>query len=144
MRKSSILALLITFIGTALSSQVSASIDDVVKRYQQIYMWEQVATFCKGKAPTELQDDWELIESVLKYQGGYWGGKAINQLQYAGKTLPQIKGIFASLHSSSEVLAEHLISKAVCDSRDRDIVHKEVSADPTYRSAVYIITGQYP
>ncbi|NRD32186.1 hypothetical protein HQQ92_10525 [Shewanella sp. DC2-4] len=94
---------------------------------------------------TELQEDWELIESILKYQGGYWGGgDAIRQLQYTGKTLPQIKEIFASLHSSSEVLAEHLISKAVCDSRDRDIVHKEVSADPTYRSAVYIITGQYP
>lgn len=144
MRKSSILALFIAFIGTTLSIQVSASIDDVVKRYQQIYMWEQVATFCKGKAPTELQEDWELIESILKYQGGYWGSKAIRQLQYAGKTLPQIKGIFASLQSSSDVLADHLISKAVCDSRDRDIVQQEISADPTYRSAVFIITGQYP
>lgn len=144
MRKPSILALLIAFIGTTLSIQVSASIDDVVKRYQQIYMWEQVATFCKGKAPTELQEDWGLIEGILKYQGGYWGAEAINQLQYTGKTLPQIKGIFASLHSSSEVLAEHLISKAMCDSSDRDIVHKEISADPTYRSAVYVLTGQYP
>lgn len=144
MHKSSILALFIAFIGTTSSIQVSASIDDVVKRYQQIYMWEQVATFCKGKAPTELQDDWELIENVLKYQGGYWGGEAINQLQYAGKTLPQIKGIFASLHSSSEVLAEHLISKAVCDSRDRDIVYREIIADPSYRSAVHFLTGKYP
>lgn len=144
MRKPSILALLFVFTGTTLSAQVLASINDIVERYQQIYMWEQVATFCKSKAPNELQEDWELIEGILKYQGGYWGGEAIRQLQYAGKTLPQIKGIFASLHSSSEVLAEQLIRKAVCDSRDRDIVHNEISADPTYRSAVYVITGKSP
>ena len=77
MRKPSIFTLLFAFIGTTLSIQVSASIDDVVKRYQQIYMWEQVATFCKGKAPTELQKDWDLIEGILKYQGGYWGGKQL-------------------------------------------------------------------
>ncbi|MCK7633016.1 MULTISPECIES: hypothetical protein [unclassified Shewanella] len=87
MRKSSILALLIAFIGTILSAQVSASIDDVVKRYQQIYMWEQVATFCKGKAPTELQEDWELIESVLKYQGGYWGGQSNQSTAICRKNL---------------------------------------------------------
>jgi len=40
MRKPSILALLFAFAGTTLSAQVSASIDDVMKRYQQIYMWE--------------------------------------------------------------------------------------------------------
>jgi len=144
MRKSSILALLFVFAGTTLSAQVLASIDDIVERYQQIYMWEQVATFCKSKAPNELQEDWVLIEGILKYQGGYWGSKAIRQLQYAGKSLSQIKGIFASLQSSSDVLADHLISKAVCDSRDIDIVHKEISADPSYRSAVYVLTGQYP
>lgn len=144
MRKFNILAFIFSFAGTTLSAQALASIDDIVERYQQIYMWEQVATFCKSKAPTELQEDWDLIEGILKFQGGYWGAEAINQLQHAGKTLPQIKGIFASLHSSSEVLAEHFISKAVCDSRDRDIVHKEISADPSYRSAVYVLTGQYP
>lgn len=70
MRKSSILALLFVFAGTTLSAQVLASIDDIVERYQQIYMWEQVATFCKSKAPNELQEDWVLIEGILKYQGG--------------------------------------------------------------------------
>lgn len=144
MRKTCSLVLFLAFIAAVLPTQVSASIDDILKHYQQVYMWEKVATSCKSKAPTELQEDWLFIEGILKFQDGYWGAKAIKQLEYAGQTLPQIKGIFASLQSSSDVLAEHLISKALCDRKDRNIVHKEISADPSYRSAVYVLTGQYP
>ncbi|MCU8082100.1 hypothetical protein [Shewanella sp. SM23] len=73
MRKTCSLVLFLAFIGAVLPTQVSASIEDILKHYQQVYMWEQVATSCKSKAPTELQEDWDLIEGILKYQGGYWG-----------------------------------------------------------------------
>lgn len=78
MRKTCSLVLFLAFIAAVLPTQVSASIDDILKHYQQVYMWEKVATSCKSKAPTELQEDWLFIEGILKFQDGYWGRKQSN------------------------------------------------------------------
>lgn len=117
------------------SVHATVAIEDMAKNLQLLYMWEQVAATCQVKAPTELRQEWSLMEITLKVEVSLWEEQISSQLRYVGKIKPEIESVFSSLKTVSDLLAPRAVADMSCDSNDKNYVIRIMVSDPMFERA---------
>lgn len=135
MRKPRDIVIFMLLIGTAFSFPVRAGIEDMASNLQTLYMWEKIASVCKTKAPTELKQEWALIEMTVYVETTLWERNISAVLRSVGRTEPQISPVLDSLKSNGEVLARGFVGSMPCNATDKDRAVRVMVSDPAFKDA---------
>ncbi|MBI1675745.1 hypothetical protein [Shewanella sp. DW31] len=135
MRKPRYVVIFMLLIGTAFSFPVRAGIEDMASNLQTLYMWEKIASVCKTKAPTELKQEWALIEMTVYVETTLWERNISAVLRSVGRTEPQISPVLDSLKSNGEVLARGFVGSMPCNATDKDRAVRVMVSDPAFKDA---------
>ena len=135
MRKPRDFVILLLLVGTVFSLPVKAGIEDMASNLQKLYMWEKIASACKTRSPTELKQEWALIEMTVYVETTLWEKNISAVLRSVGRTEPQISPVFDSLKSNGEVLARGFVGSMRCDASDKDRAVRIMVSDPAFKDA---------
>ncbi|TVL32938.1 hypothetical protein [Shewanella xiamenensis] len=141
MRKTRDFVILLLLVGTLFSSPVRAGIEDMASNLQKLYMWEKIAHACKTKSPTELKQEWTVIEMILYTEAVLWEGNISAVLRSVGRTEPQIRPVFDDLTWSADVLARDALGRMSCNTADKDIAVRIMVSDPAFNDASEQVLG---
>lgn len=125
----------ILLVGTVFSLPVRAGIEDMASNLQKLYMWEKIASACKTKSPTELKQEWALIEITVHVEATLWEGNISAVLRLVGRTEPQIRPFFEDLKWSADVLARGALDRMSCHADDKDRAVRFMVSDPAFYDA---------
>ena len=135
MRKPRDFVIFILLIGTAFSFPARAGIEDMASNLQKLYMWEKIASACKTKSPTELKQEWTVIEMIVYAEVALWEGNISAVLRSSGRTEPQIRPFFEDLKWSADVLARGELDRMSCNATDKDRAVRFMVSDPAFNDA---------
>lgn len=135
MRKPRDVVIFMLLIGTAFSFPVRAGIEDMASNLQTLYMWEKIASVCKTKAPTELKQEWALIEMTVYVETTLWESNIGVVLRSVGRTDSQISPVFDDLKLSAEVLARGALGSMSCNVADKDRAVRFMVSDSAFNDA---------
>lgn len=125
----------ILLIGTAFSFPVRAGIEDMASNLQTLYMWEKIASVCKTKAPTELKQEWALIEMTVYVETTLWERNISAVLRSVGRTEPQISPVFDDLKLTADVLVRGSLGSMTCNAADKDRAVRIMVSAPAFKDA---------
>lgn len=135
MRKPRDFVILLLLVGTVFSLPVRAGIEDMASNLQKLYMWEKIASACKTKSPTELKQEWTVIEMIVYTEAILWEGNISAVLRFVGRTEPQIRPFFDDLKWSADVLARGALDRMSCNATDKDRAVRFMMSDPAFHEA---------
>lgn len=135
MRKPRDFVILLLLVGTVFSLSVRAGIEDMASNLQKLYMWEKIASACKTKSPTELKQEWTVIEMIVYVEAALWEGNISAVLRSVGRTEPQISSVFDDLKWSANVLARGALDRMPCHADDKDRAVRFMVSDPAFYDA---------
>lgn len=135
MRKPRDFVILLLLVGTVFSLPVRAGIEDMASNLQKLYMWEKIASACKTKSPTELKQEWTVIEMIVYAEAALWEGNISAVLRSGGRTEPQIRPVFDDLKWSADVLARDALGRMSCHADDKDRAVRVMVSDPAFKDA---------
>ncbi|TVL21135.1 hypothetical protein AYI92_06465 [Shewanella xiamenensis] len=135
MRKPRDSVILLLLVGSVFSLPVRAGIEDMTRNLQKLYMWEKIASTCKTKSPTELKQEWTVIEMTVYAEASLWEGNISAVLRSVGRTEPQITPVFESLKWSADVLARGVLDSMSCHTDDKDRAVRFMVSDPAFKDA---------
>ncbi|QDZ91117.1 hypothetical protein D0436_11925 [Shewanella decolorationis] len=135
MRKPRDFVILLLLVGTVFSLPVRAGIEDMASNLQKLYMWEKIASACKTKSPTELKQEWTVIEMIVYAEAALWEGNISAVLRSSGRTEPQIRPFFEDLKWSADVLARDVLGRMSCNTADKDKAVRIMVSDPAFNDA---------
>ncbi|MFB2727411.1 hypothetical protein ACE02H_08070 [Shewanella mangrovisoli] len=135
MRKPRDFVILLLLVGTVFSLPVRAGIEDMASNLQKLYMWEKIASACKTKSPTELKQEWTVIEMIVYAEAALWEGNISAVLRSGGRTEPQIRPFFEDLKWSADVLARGKLDRMPCHADDKDRAVRFMVSDPAFNDA---------
>lgn len=120
MRKPRDFVILLLLVGTVFSLPVRAGIEDMASNLQKLYMWEKIASACKTRSPTELKQEWTVIEMIVYTEAILWEGNISAVLRFVGRTEPRIRPVFDDLKLIADVLARDALDRMSCNADDKD------------------------
>lgn len=135
MRKPRDFVILFLLVGTVFSFPVKAGIEDMASNLQKLYMWEKIASACKTKSPTELKQEWAVIEMIIYAEAALWEENISAVLRSVGRTEPQIRPVFDDLKWSADVLARGALDRMSCNTADKDRAVRVMVSDPAFKEA---------
>lgn len=135
MRKPRDFVILLLLVGTVFSSPVRAGIEDMASNLQKLYMWKKIASACKTKSPTELKQEWAVVEMIVYAEAALWEGNISAVLHSVGRTEPQISSVFDDLKWSGDVLARGALDRMSCNATDKDRAVRFMVSDPAFNDA---------
>ncbi|MCU8070473.1 hypothetical protein [Shewanella sp. SM32] len=135
MRKPRDFVILLLLVGTVFSLPVKAGIEDMASNLQKLYMWEKIASACKTRSPTELKQEWALIEITVYVEATLWEKNISAVLRSVGRTEPQIRPVFDDLKWSADVLARGALDRMSCNATDKDRAVRFMVSDPAFNDA---------
>lgn len=135
MHKPRDFVILILLIGTVFSLPARAGIEDMASNLQKLYMWKKIASACKTKSPTEIKQEWTVIETIIYAETTLWEGNISAVLRSVGRTEPQIRPVFDDLTWSADVLARDALGRMSCNTADKDRAVRIMVSDPAFNDA---------